>query len=389
MNSIRNRLGQSWSSFRSKVNSRTLTLLVTILLLIAVPVSMVAVDTQQNTRTEAAKEKNKAKKEKAKSKKKKSGNKGKAKKPKQRLQDRNKNKKKKQKKKNKPKKDKRKKNNHKKKKKKKNNKPGKKCTKADNPQKCKCKKNKNSDKPECAINDGDSTDGDGDGDGADGDGGGEEPVEEPEPTEPDEEVEAERTFNLTILLDGIGSAGDAVASNSQGNSDPLSLDRDVFFDLYDEDNDLVAEMEGLVTYDSGSGTYKGTVTAPLLSGAYTAIIDLFNYPEEQVPGIIKLEPVGGVDGAAEAAPINVQEMRFKSGDANDDGEINLLDYNIIAACYNAGEGGDEVCDDPEGADLNDDGAVDLFDVNLFIREISSYRPLNTNSSGSTSTTTRG
>jgi len=355
-----NRLQSVWASVRTRLTPRTLVLVVTLLLLIAVPVSLLAAQMQQDIRQEAAKKKNN-KKNKAGGNVKKLTKKLEPEKPVERLADRMKAKRANQKKKD---------NNGNTKENKKNRKKDK------NKKKNKKKRNRNNPTPSATPSGEltDPTDSDKDKDPGDKnkDPGekDKDPGDKEEPTEPeDEEQQVERTFNLTILLDGIGRAGDVINPGSQGNSDPLLTQRDVFFDIYDEENDLVAELEGVVSYDTTSGSYKGTVKTPLLSGAYSAIIDLFNYPEEAVPGILNLPLLQTASGSAN---IIVPDVTFRAGDIDDDGEITLLDYNLLADCYNASEGGDAECFDEEAADLNSDGAVDLFDVNLLLRELSNY-----------------
>lgn len=176
---------------------------------------------------------------------------------------------------------------------------------------------------------------------------------------------ADRTFTIPIYLHGIGKGGDKVNPRGQGNPSPRTTQRDVFLELYDQDNNLAAEVEGIATYNSANGYYTTTLTEGLPSGAYTAVLDMYNYPAVDLPGIINITP--------ELLTIPIDNVTFIAGDANDDGIINLLDYSFIITCYSDSGGASDECEDPDGADLDNNGDVDLFDINLFIRELSSTK----------------
>lgn len=59
-----------------------------------------------------------------------------------------------------------------------------------------------------------------------------------------------------------------------------------------------------------------------------------------------------------------------SGDVNADGQINILDYNILTGCYGK-KSGTASCLNKAGADLDDNDAVDGADYNIYLRNVGS------------------
>jgi hypothetical protein len=66
----------------------------------------------------------------------------------------------------------------------------------------------------------------------------------------------------------------------------------------------------------------------------------------------------------------IPSITFFAGDANNDKEINILDYSIMISCFND----EPSCTDPLffGSDLNDDSYVNVIDLNLYLRELARH-----------------
>lgn len=168
------------------------------------------------------------------------------------------------------------------------------------------------------------------------------------------------TIHVTLLLHGIGKAGDQKNPNGQGNPDPKSTSRTVSMIIFDENNTETAQAEGTVSFNATSGAYEGDIQTELEPGNYTATIDLENYPQEATQGIMNV-PQG-------QQTVTLGTMEFVTGDINDDESVNILDYNVLEHCLTTPDS----CES-QASDLDSSGVIDLFDYNLFIRELSNYR----------------
>ncbi len=108
------------------------------------------------------------------------------------------------------------------------------------------------------------------------------------PTSPATGTGPIRSFALNLVLHGIGSGGDVVNVGG-GNPNPQTVERPVQMQFYDAQNRPAGTATGVVTYDPTSGTYKGTVSLPLQSGAYTALVTTDNYIQSTPRGIIQVQ----------------------------------------------------------------------------------------------------
>lgn len=81
-----------------------------------------------------------------------------------------------------------------------------------------------------------------------------------------------------------------------------------------------------------------------------------------------LTPAPVVTGSANTYVM--PSITFLAGDANNDKEINILDYSIMISCFND----EPSCSDPLffGSDLNDDSYVNVIDLNLYLRELARH-----------------
>ncbi len=175
-------------------------------------------------------------------------------------------------------------------------------------------------------------------------------------------------FALLIGLDGIGNTGDN--SNPENNAgstkNPKRALRNVTVEIFDSSNKSIANKNGSVSYDSGSGLFKGNVDmGNLASGNYTVKVKSDGYLKRLVPGIQNI--TGGQTN-------NLPQIRLVDGDINGDNAINILDYNIFISCSPYSTDNNTLCNSNQTnktlADLDDNGIIDQFDYNLFLKEFS-------------------
>lgn len=174
------------------------------------------------------------------------------------------------------------------------------------------------------------------------------------------------TFSLDLLLHGIANAGDNVKSPGPGNFDPQDKTRTVKVEVRDINNGpVVVTKEGQVTYNSASGSYKGTIDmgSGLTNKAYDIRIKLTHSLWRQTPRTISA-----------GQPNTIPQVTLENGDTNNDGLLNIADYNIIRDCYFDEDIGTPAknCNSTkkQQADIDDDGDVNHFDLSLFLREMS-------------------
>jgi len=170
-------------------------------------------------------------------------------------------------------------------------------------------------------------------------------------------------LNVTLGLQGIGTAGDSASPNSDGNMSPLHPQRTVIATVFNSQNQQVASQQGTVTYNSSTGYFDGTVDLGqgFATGSYTVKIQTPQYLRGLVSGIQTI-----TSGRTNTLPY----LSLIVGDINGDNQINILDYNILMGCYSDLLPATN-CNPTNNAlsDLNDDGAVNEFDYNLFLREL--------------------
>ena len=173
------------------------------------------------------------------------------------------------------------------------------------------------------------------------------------------------TFDLTLLLDGIGEAGDYTnrTASDKSNKDPKHKNRSLAVQFFNEQDELVYTKIGTVSYNKDTGTFKGIIPLgiDITEGKYYTKVKIDQYLVKALTFfIIKL------------GEVNVHPpLTLVSGDTDGNNELNLLDYNIIDGCYKDIKPNASSCDDELArlSDLNDDGKVNQLDYNLFVREL--------------------
>lgn len=190
-------------------------------------------------------------------------------------------------------------------------------------------------------------------------------------------------LQFTLLLDGVGSAGDNPnpTGNSLSNKNPQHPQRNVDIQVFNTNNQAVASSSAALTYDSSTGTFVGAIGLPstVPSGEYSIKVQTDRYLRKLIPSIQQI-----IANQATTVP----EVRLIAGDTNNDNTLSALDYNALLDC-GYGELNPLPMNDPnstfhsqncqahdqanapvEDVDLNDDGIINSTDFNLFLRELS-------------------
>jgi parallel beta-helix repeat protein len=168
---------------------------------------------------------------------------------------------------------------------------------------------------------------------------------------------------VSLLLHGLGKAGDSTNPSSSLSATPKHADRTVTVEVLDTQNKLITTKTGTVTYSDSLGGFSGTVNlgTGFTSGSYQIKVKTPQTLKAVVEGIQTIS-----SGNTKTLPVTT----LITGDVNGDNALNILDYNIINGCFSDLLPA-AACTDANKvlADLNDDGAVNQFDYNLFVREI--------------------
>ncbi|GIW61966.1 MAG: hypothetical protein KatS3mg089_0818 [Patescibacteria group bacterium] len=179
------------------------------------------------------------------------------------------------------------------------------------------------------------------------------------------------TLSFNIFLHGIGKSGDNANPNrfDLSNANPLNPERPFLIEVYsiEGENPLIARVQGTLVYDSKDGIFRGTIQLPntVQSGKYNIFVKSPQYIFRRVPQTLTI-----VKGQQYIVPT----ITLVSGDVDDNDELDILDYNILAGCYSDFAPAPSCTEElKQKADLRDDGQVNQEDVNLFLRELSVQR----------------
>lgn len=190
---------------------------------------------------------------------------------------------------------------------------------------------------------------------------------------------------LTVILHGVGIGGDN--SNPKNRpvptQGPLHMTRPVSVTLTDDNNNKLGTVNGSLSYSTINGIFSGSVDLGALgntlppTGDYLVQVKVQGYLPAQIPSIQKIT-TGRQNSLA--------DVTLVTGDINNDNQIDILDYNTLLDCgygalnplpesdpssvYNSTACQAHGAIAQADVDLNDDGIVNIFDYNLFIREVS-------------------
>ncbi|HSX40031.1 MAG TPA: hypothetical protein VLF68_00255 [Candidatus Saccharimonadales bacterium] len=180
---------------------------------------------------------------------------------------------------------------------------------------------------------------------------------------------------LALALQGIGNYGsNTSATLTRGNLNPKTPTRTAVIEVFDATGRAVATASaGVVFTASPSATFTGNVDmGALASGNYRVKIKTDRYLKKLVTGFQTLT-------AGQSTP--VPQTLLTVGDVNGDNVLNILDYNIMADCFDSnhtisdagGKFNSAACQshaEKAFADLNDDGIIDGVDYNFFESNLS-------------------
>ncbi len=172
-------------------------------------------------------------------------------------------------------------------------------------------------------------------------------------------------LSLHVLLHGLGAGGDNQNSAGGGTANPLRPSRPITVTLTDQNNVALPPKQGVITFDSATGSFKGTILldSSVTTGSYLVKVKVDNYLTKVYPGIQAI-----TKGSVTSLP----SITLVTGDSNNDNLISIGDFTLIIDCFSDLTPARN-CADPakkQSTDLTDDGKVNQFDYNLFLRELS-------------------
>ncbi|MEN9407920.1 MAG: hypothetical protein RLZZ455_1136 [Candidatus Parcubacteria bacterium] len=182
-------------------------------------------------------------------------------------------------------------------------------------------------------------------------------------------------FGFTVFLHGIGQSGDNTNENAftLSNKNPLTTTKPIVVELFESDpitsaSIKVLEKTGNITYQPTTGNYTGVIDigTTLQAKPYTVKIKADKY-FKKFGGNPTVNP-------SSLTTIQLPPTTLSAGDAFEDNNANINDYNLIYSCYSV-DSPPRSCTAAQKyqADLNDDGNVNQYDYNLFLREIGNWK----------------
>lgn len=205
------------------------------------------------------------------------------------------------------------------------------------------------------------------------------PTATPTPTLTPTPIPGETKLKLEIQLHGIGVSGDnvvpypeechrtgsGVSDSCLSNQKPLHETRELTVDIIDQQNKIVKTITVPMTYTFAKGAFDATVSLGMnwMSGVYDIRVYTPKYLSRHLTQNITI---------AKESQVSIPAFDLVSSDVNLDDKIDILDWNMIAACYTF-PGIPTTCSAQqiEQVDTDDDNDVDDYDLNLFRRDLSS------------------
>ena len=170
---------------------------------------------------------------------------------------------------------------------------------------------------------------------------------------------------VELRLHGLGKGGDSVSPTSEYGI-PNTKTRSaiiMFADTTTNTQQGISSAE--LTYSEARGIFTGPIVPPttLAGGTYNVTVTIAGYLSSQI-----LAFAVGENGLLITSLV--------TGDIDQNGVMNIGDYNILIGCYSSSAEFPPKNCTPENktkADLTDDGNVNQYDLNLWLREFSIKR----------------
>ena len=194
------------------------------------------------------------------------------------------------------------------------------------------------------------------------------PIPSPTSTSPTPSPANSVSLRFNVLLDGIGSAGDAVNPNnsSQSNKNPQPPTRNLRVVVLQTGATPVVNQICPIQYDTTTGEFSTPAgqacnIGNLPAGTYEIKVKADGFLE-------KFISQGAGFTLADGQVINLPQVRLTAGDIDGNNVVDLNDYNLLISCYN--DFGPPKCSSSiaQAADFDADGKVNAKDYNLFLRE---------------------
>ena len=166
------------------------------------------------------------------------------------------------------------------------------------------------------------------------------------------------TINFSVTMLGISNV-------SGNNNSPKHPSRRADIQVVNSSGNVIKTLQKNTTYNANTGVYNGSITLDNLSlEDFLLQVRLSNALFKQLPQIFNYP----------SATVTAQTVALISGDINADGQLDILDYNLLLGCYGS-KLDTSSCQDkfsssdlPHNSDLNDDGVVDAVDYNIWLRD---------------------
>jgi uncharacterized protein YkwD len=139
-----------------------------------------------------------------------------------------------------------------------------------------------------------------------------------------------------------------------GNNNPKNKTKRVEVGVYDTSNKQVTSGNGFIVYD-GIDLFRGIIhLGPVENGIYYVKIKGDHILQETVTPLFQ---------TLDLSRLNVlPETKISQGDLNDDNSIDLKDYNLALECFQ-----NKRCEDYEMIDFNQDGQANVVDYNILLQ----------------------
>ena len=169
------------------------------------------------------------------------------------------------------------------------------------------------------------------------------------------------TMTIPLSLSGLTSTGTGTPKN-----------REIMVEAVENSNPTSPSIPGFGTLnpESSPGTFLANIEFDqhLEPGIYKISVNVPKFATKQIPDSLIIAPDGTTSMSHTTQPI-----KLFSGDADEDGELTIFDYNLLVGCMKTLSKNTErpFCSSELSiqTDFNEDNEVNQYDYNLFLRNI--------------------